>query len=94
MQRKILSMIVLVLTGLNDCASIGPATVSRDQFDYTMAISDSWKAQVRISRVSTFRISPTAAHVASGYHQLESEFELTSRIRYRTPIGLRSNIPA
>jgi hypothetical protein len=33
----------------------------------------------------TFRISPTPAHLASGYHQLESEFEFACRIRYRTP---------
>ncbi len=34
--------ILLMLFG---CAGIGPPTVSRDRFDYTAAISDSWKNQ-------------------------------------------------
>jgi hypothetical protein len=94
MQWKVFPIVILIIAGLNGCASIRPATVAPDRFDYTTAISDSWKAQVRISRVSTFRVSPIATHVASGYHELESEFELTSRSRYPTLIGPRSNIPA
>jgi hypothetical protein len=31
---------------LAGCAGIGPGTVSRDRFDYTTAISDSWKHQM------------------------------------------------
>jgi hypothetical protein len=37
---------VLVLPVLFGCAGIGPPTVSRDRFDYTAAISDSWKRQM------------------------------------------------
>lgn len=33
------------------CASIGPQTVSRDRFDYTAAISDSWKHQMLFNLV-------------------------------------------
>ena len=33
------------------CVSIGPQTVSRDRFDYTAAISDSWKNQMLFNLV-------------------------------------------
>ena len=36
---------------LTGCASIGPTTVSRDRFDYTAAISDSWKHQMLFNMV-------------------------------------------
>ena len=39
---------VLILSG---CAGIGPTTVSRDRFDYTAAISDSWKRQMLFNLV-------------------------------------------
>ena len=42
---------LLVLSSFTGCASIGPATVTRDRFDYVTAISDSWKAQMLINLV-------------------------------------------
>jgi hypothetical protein len=39
---------VLILSG---CASIGPETVTRDRFDYTGAISDSWKHQMLLNMI-------------------------------------------
>jgi hypothetical protein len=33
------------------CAGIGPSTVSRDRFDYTAAISDSWKHQMLLNMI-------------------------------------------
>ena len=41
-------LLALCLAG---CAGIGPATVSRDRFDYTEAISDSWKKQMLLNMV-------------------------------------------
>src|SRR3954463_11943547 len=37
---------VLALAG---CASLGPATVPRDRFDYVEAISDSWQRQMLLN---------------------------------------------
>jgi len=45
---------VLLLAGgliLSGCAGIGPTTVSRDRFDYTEAISDSWKHQMLLNMI-------------------------------------------
>jgi hypothetical protein len=36
---------------LAGCASVGPATVARDRFDYVQAISDSWKRQMLLNMV-------------------------------------------
>ena len=47
--RIVLSLWALAL--LSGCAAIGPLTVSRDRFDYTAAISDSWKNQMLFNMV-------------------------------------------
>jgi hypothetical protein len=36
---------------LTACSGIGPGTVSRDRFDYTTAISESWKSQMLLNMV-------------------------------------------
>ena len=51
MQWKVFPTMILVFTGLNGCASIGPGTVARDRFDYILAISDSWKSQMLFNLV-------------------------------------------
>jgi len=43
-------VLVGILT-LSGCAGLGPTTVSRDRFDYTAAISDSWKRQMMYNLV-------------------------------------------
>jgi hypothetical protein len=42
---------VLAALGLVGCASIGPGTVTRDRFDYTGAVAESWKSQMLLNLV-------------------------------------------
>ena len=37
------------LSLLSGCATIGPPSVARDRFDYSSAISDSWKRQMLLN---------------------------------------------
>jgi hypothetical protein len=48
MKRVLLLLTVLAMAG---CASIGPGTVTRDRFDYTGALAESWKSQMLLNLV-------------------------------------------
>ena len=50
MRRK-MGMLVGATLLLSACAGFGPTTISRDRFDYTAAISDSWKHQMLFNMV-------------------------------------------
>ena len=59
----------LFLTG---CAGIGPGTVARDRFDYTTAISDSWKSQMLLNMVKLrYGDAPIFLDVASVINSYE-----------------------
>jgi hypothetical protein len=56
LERKIMKNVGYLLSGvvlvlLAGCSGFGPLTVSRDRFDYTEAISDSWKRQMLFNLV-------------------------------------------
>jgi len=70
MQWKVLPIIILIIAGLNGCTSIGPGTVARDRFDYTTALSDSWKAQMLLNVVKLrYADAPVFLDVASVINQ-------------------------
>jgi hypothetical protein len=48
MTRTILLLAVVAMSG---CASIGPATMTHDRFDYTEAVAESWKSQMLLNLV-------------------------------------------
>ena len=47
-RHLLVALLILFLTG---CAGIGPETITRDRFDYTSSISDSWKDQMLLNMV-------------------------------------------
>src|SRR5512139_3324045 len=51
LRRKGKWMLLASLLLFAGCAGFGPTTVSRDRFDYTAAISDSWKRQMLFNMV-------------------------------------------
>ncbi len=48
MTQAVLFLVVLAMAG---CASIGPDSVTRDRFDYTGAVAESWKSQMLLNLV-------------------------------------------
>ena len=49
--RRRMGILVGATLLLSACAAYGPTTISRDRFDYTAAISDSWKHQMLFNMV-------------------------------------------
>ena len=81
----------LVFTGLlltcAGCAGVGPHTVARDRFDYTSAISDSWKAQMLINMVKMrYGDTPTFLDVASVINQYSVESQVDLRFSWADPV--------
>jgi NTE family protein len=68
---------VLVLLALSGCTGIGPTTISRDRFDYTAAISDSWKRQMLFNMV---RIRYGDAPVFLDVSSVISQYQIAGQI--------------
>ena len=65
---------ILILSG---CAGIGPTTVSRDRFDYTAAISESWKNQMLLNMVKMrYGDAPVFLDVSS----VISQYQITGQV--------------
>src|SRR5512143_2672904 len=66
--------ILLVLSG---CTGIGPTTISRDRFDYTAAISESWKRQMLFNMVKIrYGDAPVFLEVSS----VISQYQIAAQI--------------
>lgn len=70
----------LLFLGLSGCSGLGPGSVSRDRFDYTSAISDSWKGEMLLNLVKLrYGDAPVFLDVASiiSQYQLQGAVSLS-----------------
>jgi hypothetical protein len=85
MTRAKIMVSVLVLLVLSGCTGIGPTTISRDRFDYTAAISDSWKRQMLFNMVRIrYGDAPVFLDVSSviSQYQVAGAINLGATINY------------
>jgi hypothetical protein len=75
-------LLLLALVGLAGC-SIGPGTVTRDRFDYSAAVAESWKRQMLLNlvklRYSDAPIFLDVGQIVSGY-TVQSTFSAAGSI--------------
>src|SRR4029077_1508148 len=49
--RPIWALVLLSLLAVTGCESMGPGSVTRDRFDYSGAVGESWKTQMLLNLV-------------------------------------------
>ena len=77
MTRFALPFTVFVLSCFTGCVALGPLTVARDRFDYTSAISESWKRQTLLNLVKIrYADAPVFLDVASIITQYAAQAQL------------------
>ena len=76
-------LLALMFSALAACASMGPGTVTRDRFDYSAALAESWKQQMLLNvvklRYSDAPIFLDIGQIVSGY-TVQSTFSATGNI--------------
>src|SRR4051812_2994625 len=71
---------------LTGCGGIGPHTVTADRFDYTEAISTSWKQQMLVNIVKLrYGDTPVFLDVASVINQYSVEAQVDARFAWMNP---------
>lgn len=82
----VVSIVAVCCTVLTGCSALGPTTVSRDRFDYTAAIADSWKRQMLLNIVKIrYGDAPIFLDVASVINQYEVQTNLSVSLGWSSP---------
>ncbi|MCE5241823.1 MAG: hypothetical protein LLF99_01390 [Desulfobacteraceae bacterium] len=81
------TLLTVLLALVASCTAFGPHTVRRDRFDYTTAISDSWKAQMLFNIVKLrYGDTPIFLEVASVINQYSVESQVNLALTWADPI--------
>lgn len=71
------AVIIVLIAFLSACASIGPRTIDRDQFNYSDSIGEAWKTQMLLNVVRLrYGDTPVFLEVSSVVNQYELESEV------------------
>jgi hypothetical protein len=75
--------VILACQCVAGCGTIGPRTMSRDQFNYSASVSDSWKKQMLLNLVKLrYNDAPVFLEVASIISQYSLETSLSAGISW------------
>ena len=86
------AILCLVLFAVTGCASIGPGTVNRDRFEYTGALSDSWKQQMLYNIVKMrYGDTPVFIDVASVINSYSLETSVNASASWQSPLSENAN---
>ena len=95
MRKNLLFGITAASLFLAGCSFVGPGSVMRDRFDYTRAISDSWKAQMLVNMVGVrYGEAPIFLDVVNVINQYEMETQANMSASWQTPLTAYNNINA
>ena len=82
-KKNALVLVSLTLVFLSGCHSLGPDTVSRDRFEYTDAISESWKRQMLLNMIKIrYGDAPVFLDVTSVINQYSTESEVRGSLAW------------
>jgi hypothetical protein len=85
-KRLSLAALLFSVLALSGCSGIGPGTVARDRFDYTAAISESWKRQMLLNIVKLrYGDAPIFLDVASIINQYQLTTDLNASYSWTAP---------
>lgn len=83
--RALMVVLALCVAG---CATIGPATIRHDRFDYAAAISDSWKDQMLLNLVKArYGDVPVFLDIASAINSYSIESGVSAEAELPSPLA-------
>ena len=85
--RYFLSFLTVVALLSTGCFSFGPRSIARDRFDYSEAISSSWKSQMLLNLVKIrYADAPVFMEVSSVINQYALEGQVSGGLNWNMPL--------